>query len=231
MTNLANLMKKGSFSVIEVPYFNDCLNTFRIDGFVHLRCYWFTVNSLIYAFDKHNIEIVSIEHDINYRAGTLRVIAKKEYSKGNLKPDLLDWKNKEVEELNSRLFSSFRDKINELRDNIKAKIAEFTEKKILIYGYGGGLKASTLVNWLNLTSKEIKMVVDVDPNKHYKMIPIANIPIKPVSGLFNQGKNAKIAVIILALDHVNEVETLLLRRLRKGSLIIRPLPEFKTIIV
>lgn len=229
-SNLANLMKKGSFLVIEVPYFNDFLNALRIDGFAHLRCNWFTVNSLIYALDKYSMGIVCIEHDINYRGGTLRVIAEKECQREI--PDLiLNWKNKEIEELNSRSFDSFRDTINGLRDDIKTKIAELTKKKTPIYGYGGGLKASTLVNWLNLTSKEIKMIVDMDPNKHYKMIPIANIPLKPVSDLFNQGKNAKIAVIILALDHVNEVETFLLKGLEKGSLVIHPLPEFQTMIV
>jgi len=230
LSNLANLMKKGSFLVIEVPYFNDFLNTFRIDGFAHLRCSWFTINSLIYALDKHSMGIVSIEHDINYRGGTLRVIAEKECQR-EISALILSWKNKEIEELNSRSFYSFRDRINGLRDDIKTEIGQLTQKKIPIYGYGGGLKASTLVNWLNLTSKEIKMVVDMDLNKHYKMIPIANIPVKPVSDLFNQGKNAKIAVIILALDHVNEVEKLLLRRLENGSLIIHLLPEFKTIIV
>jgi SAM-dependent methyltransferase len=230
-SNLANLMKNGAFVIIEVPYLIDFLNAFRIDGFAHLECCWFTINSLIYALDKYNMGIVSIEHETNYRGGTLRVIAKKGYQKeiSNL---ILDWKNKEVEELSPRSFNAFRDKIDRLRRDIRSKIAELTEeKKIPIYGYGGGLKASTLVNWLNLTSKEIKMVVDIDHNKHYKMIPIANIPIKPVPSLFNLAQNAKIAVIILALDHVNEVEAILSKRLGKGSLIIHPLPEFKTIVI
>lgn len=230
-SNLANLMKKGAFLVMEVPYFGDFLNTFRIDGFAHARCNWFTINSLIYALDKHNMGIANIEHDKDYRGGTLRVIAKKEYQ-SEISSLLLNWKIKEMEELNSRLFSSFRHKIDKLRYDIKTKIAELIEVgEISIYGYGAGVKSSTLVNWLNLTSKEIKMVADIDPNKHNKMIPIANIPVKPVSDLFNEGEKSKIAVINLALDHTNEVEALLLRRLGKGSLIIHLIPEFKTITV
>lgn len=231
LSNLANLMKNGSFLVIEVPYFNDFLNSLRIDGFAHLRCSWFTINSLIYALDKYSMGIVSIEHDTNYRGGTLRVIAKKGHQKeiSNL---LLDWKNKEVAELSPPSFRSFRDKIDGLRRDIRSKIAELAgENKMPIYGYGGGLKASTLVNWLNLTSKEIKMVVDIDRNKHNKMVPIANIPIKPVSSLFNLAQNAKIAVIMLALDHANETEEVLSRKLGKGSLIVYLLPEFRAVSV
>lgn len=229
-SNLATLMQKGSFLVIEVPYLSDFVSNFRIDGFAHLRRSWFTINSLVYALDKHNMGIVSIDHDTDYRGGTLRVIAKKEYQTeiSNL---ILNWKNKEREELNSCSFNLFRDKINRLRHDIKAKIAQLRESEIPIYGYGGGIKASTLVNWLSLTSEEIKMTVDIDPNKHQKMIPIANIPIRPVADLFSEERDAKIAVIILALDHVSEVEKLLLRRLGKGSLIIYLLPEFRTVRV
>lgn len=227
-SNLEDLLAKGTFLVIEVPYFNDFINTFRIDGFAHLRCYWFTVNSLFYALDKHNMGVVDVEHDINYRGGTLRVIARKEYQ-GKIPDAVLDWKDREKEELNSRTFCLFRNKIRGLRKNIKAKIAQLRDEGMSICGYGGGLKASTLLNWLNLTAEEVKMVVDVDPNKQYKIIPVANIPIKPVSDLFD-GKDRK-AVVMLALDHAKEVEELLLNKLRKGSLVIYLLPEYRAITV
>jgi len=230
-SNLANLMKKGSFLITEVPYLINFLDTFRIDGFAHLICNWFTVNSLIYVFLKHDLEIVSIENDIKYRGGTLRVIAKKEYSKGKTRPAFLSWTSREIEKLNRTSFRSFRDKMNSMRDNLKSEIMKLVEKKIPIYGYGGGLKASTLINWLRATSKEVKMIVDIDPNKNGRMIPIAKIPIKPVFDLFNQEDNTKMAVIIFALDHVDEVETLLLTKLKKGSLVVHLLPQFRVVTV
>jgi SAM-dependent methyltransferase len=231
-TNLSSLMKKGSFAVIEVEYFNDAMRNLRFDGFAHLRCYWFTVNSLIYAFNKYKLQIIDIERDPDYRGGILRVIAtKNKHSKENLKPHLLDWKDRELRELSSQSLKSFGDKINQIIEVAQGKIAELIEQKISIYGYGGGIKAATIVNSLNLTSKEVKMVVDMDPNKHGKVIPVANIPIRPVSDLFEQEESGKKAVIILALDHAVEVEKLLLEKLKKNSMIIYILPEFRVVTV
>ena len=71
----------------------------------------------------------------------------------------------------------------------------------------------------------------MDPNKHGKVIPVANIPIRPVSDLFEQEESGKKAVIILALDHAVEVEKLLLEKLKKNSMIIYILPEFRVVTV
>lgn len=225
---LSGLMKKETLLVLEVPYLNDFFKSFRVDGFAHLRCNWFTASSLVYAFNEFGIEVIDIQHDKDYRGGTLRAIGKKHSMMGfnNRSIELI---KKEKEALNTQFFNTFRNRIFATRNEILSRIKEIG-KDISIYGYGGGVKASTLLNWLGVTSKEIKKIVDNDPNKQYRHIPIANIPIMPIQDLLNK-KHEKIAVIILAIDHVNEVEQFLLQNLGKGSMIIHLLPEFRTIMV
>src|SRR5690606_1546289 len=72
-------------------------------------------------------------------------------------------------------FEQFQRQISALRDEVKKRLAEHPGP---IVGYGGGLKAATLVNWLSLTSNELPFVVDGDPHKQGKVIPLANIPIR-----------------------------------------------------
>ena len=227
--DLANLSKNGSYVIIEVPYLIDFIKNFRIDAFDHLDCNWFTVNSLLFAFKNYGFQVLDIKHDTNYRGGTFVVIAKKA-KRTNIAPTLSAWAKEERKTLHSDFFRDFGERIYKQRKMIRNEIDKLLKKKISIYGYGGGLKASTLINWLGLTQKEIKMVVDADHNKQNKIMPITNIPIKPVSDLQNNYQE-KIAILIFALDYVKDVIPMLKQMLRKNSIIINPLPRFNSMVI
>lgn len=229
LENLADLMKDGSFLVIEVPYLNSFLKNFRLDGFAHLRCNWFTMESLLWAFRKYGFKVIDLVHDENYRGGTLQAIVEKGSVDHLISSDNHSERLKQEKiELSSPLLKSLRMRIKSYCDFIPEKINELIENGITLYGYGGGLKASTIVNMFGFTSSQITMTFDIDPNKQNKVIPLANIPIRSIEQLFNE-KNVDIGVIILAIDHLIEVEDFLKARLKKGSLLIHIIPEYKAV--
>jgi len=220
--NISKLMKNESFVVFEVPYFNDNVKKLRIDAFPHLRCNWFTINSLVYAFKNNGIEVIYIDHDKNYRGGIIRIIGKKTNQKLTINSNLDKRLKKEKNELTTQFFKNFNDELDCAKKNILLNFKKLPTQ-LPVCGYGGGLKASILLNWLNLTHNNIKFVVDIDSNKHDKLIAIANIPIKPIKKL----KKRKIIVIMLALDHQKEILQFLKHELKSGSLIVNLLPKFK----
>ncbi len=229
-SNLTKIMKKNSIFIMEVPYLNDFLKSFRLDGFAHLRCNWFTMNAIINIFKKLNLHIIDIQHHSDYRGGTLRVIVKKENSFNDfIKADLIDVLNKEKIELDTENNKILKEKIAQLKNSLRTQIHELQNKQMKIIGYGAGLKASTLINWLNLDNGEIEFVVDSDPNKQFKNIPGTKISIKPLNEL--NAKNEKIAVIILAYDHVKEIESFLHSKLPNGSKIVKLLPKFSAELI
>ena len=73
------------------------------------------------------------------------------------------------------------------------------------------------------------MTADIDVHKHHKVIAAAGIPVEPPEELFKN--NGKKAVIILALDHAQEIEKFLKEKLGKGSIIVHLLPTLKKINV
>ncbi len=87
----------------------------------------------------------------------------------------------------------------------------------------GGLKACTLLNWLHLDYRSIEMVVDRDPNKQGKAIPMAGIPIGSPEAL---PSTTPIQVLMLALDHSTEVEDFLYSHCAPGSRIVYLLTSF-----
>jgi len=229
--NLAELMKDGSFLVIEVPYLNSFLNGFRLDGFAHLRCNWLTMESLMWAFKKFGFRVKDIFLDETYRGGTLQAVAQRSSADVlSIPSSLAERLRQEKDELTAPFFSALRSKIDLYRDATRDKINDLCNKGVSLYGYGGGLKASTIVNFLGLTTSQITMTIDIDPNKQNKVIPVANIPIRPRDELFYENTK-EIGVIMLALDHLAEAEDYLKGRLRKGSLLIHVLPEYETFAV
>jgi hypothetical protein len=218
-------MKDGSYLVVEVPYFLDFLMNRRVDGFAHLRCLWFTLNAQIYAFRHHNLEVVTIDHDEVYRGGTLRAICRKVARLTSLNEKLSQQLQEERVFLFGEPLWCIGSELEELRRNVREHLDALLKSDIVVYGYGGGLKACTLLNWLNLDHGSIVMVVGKDPNKQGKAVPMAGIPIGRPEEL---PSTTPIAVLMLALDHTTEVERFLRSHLAPGSQIVYLLPRFRT---
>jgi SAM-dependent methyltransferase len=229
MANLAALAAPGGRIVVEVPYLIDFMRTFRLDGFAHLRCGWFTARALVGAFRTAGLTVVDIEHDPTYRGGTLRATAAGAVA-GAASRTVSELLAAEEAALTPSAIAAFRDRIAAQRDAIASRLRQLRDGGLPVYGYGGGLKASTLVNWLRLTCRDVAWTADLDPNKQGRLIPVANIPIRPVDDLPERSGPAA-AVLMLALDHAIEVEELLRRRLAPGSLIVYAVPESRTVIV
>jgi SAM-dependent methyltransferase len=225
--DLAFLIKPGSHVVLEVPYFFDFIERGRIDGFAHLRCNWLTIHSFHHGFRQNALEMIGVEHDPAYRGGTVRVTAQRTSSASTEdRPTLRRFLDEEKRKLEGFSRATYQTTLSGLKTILTERLSSLAQQ-MPVFGYGGGLKASTLVNFLGLDNRHLAVAFDSDPNKQHKLIPVANVPVEPPDVLFD--KREPVAVVILALDHADEVEALLCRKLPKGSRIIRPLPEFREV--
>jgi len=221
--NLQALMKENSYFIIEVPYFFDFVENHRFDGFAHLRCNWFTVKSLVNIFNLYNLEIVKIQNLKNYRGGTIRAIVKKS-SNPSINEDVNIMIKIEEEKFSKQFFSELQKTINSKQKEIMNYFHLLKNENLPIFGYGGGLKSSVLINWLKLSKDDIEMTFDADPNKENKFIPEANIPIFSTSKLRDLENNC--IIINFSLDHRKEVEEFLQNNLPVNSKIVHLLPKF-----
>ena len=111
---------------------------------------------------------------------------------------------------------------------IKIKINNFFEKckqrGINIVGYGAPAKATTIINYLDLSNNKLKFIIDKNPLKHKKFIPGTNIQIlgpeyinvKKFKYLFN-----------FAWNFINEILSQQKKFIRSGGKILNPIPKFK----
>ncbi len=223
LKSVANVLKPSSHFVFEVPYLSDFMKTPRLDGFAHLRCNWFTATSVYSLCEGQGLGVTAIEHLPEYRGGTLRVWTKVGESEvaGPVEKRLLE---EEAAFFSPAMFELFQARNNRLREDVRSRLLAAAHAGALV-GYGGGLKAATLVNWLGLGKSDFSFIVDADPNKQGKLMPLANIPILPVSAL-TDSKQDGLSVVLLAFDHQSEVLADLKGKLPTGSQFIRIFPSY-----
>jgi methylation protein EvaC len=218
---VARALKPGAPVILEVPYFIDLTEAFRLDGFVHSRNVWFTLGAFGYAFERSGLRLDGVEHEPGYRGGSVRVIARKT-TEGSASGAADRFLERETEALSAARFAAFRERIASHRARILAGLRSIREPW---YVYGAGLKAATMLNWLGLNAHTVVCAVDNDPKKHGLVIPGTGLVVKPAETL--RETQHPIAVLNLALDHRAEVEARLGDELPIGSLIACPLPAWE----
>ncbi|WP_332461280.1 Rossmann-fold NAD(P)-binding domain-containing protein [Leptospira chreensis] len=129
----------------------------------------------------------------------------------------------EIQFLNESSFEKFRNEIDDIKSKLIEKLLLFKSKGFTLCGYGGGLKAATLLNWLAMP--DLEYTVDKDPYKVGKFIPGLNLPILEVGTL--ETDETKKVMINLAINFNEEVESSLFSLLKNGDIIVHVFPEMK----
>lgn len=207
--NIYRLLPKNGGFIFDSIYFPEVLSKNRIDGFSHLTCKWPTVNSINQLCLKNGLCLENIQFDKDYRGGSMMFFVRKKgaSNQNKLVGQYIDWENKI---LTVDFFKSFSKRVDHLKNNALNTIHGLKDSKFLIFGFGGGLKASTILNWLGIDNSTIESCIDNDPHKYGLVVPGVNIPIVSLDDFkFKISNKQKIAVLNFALDHSEEVDAII----------------------
>ena len=193
------LGKKGTI-IIEVQYLLNTLKDLTFDNIYHEHYNYWSFTSLNNFFKQFEVKIFKVEK-INTHGGSIRIYIKKDKNvkiEKNVK-DLL----KEETKFGIKKFKTYQDfgdKVYKIRKNVIKNIQDLKKNKKNIIGYGAPAKATTALNFFNI-SKEIDFIVEDNKLKHGKFIPGVNIPILSKANI----KNDKQTVLVLAWNFFNEI--------------------------
>ena len=111
---------------------------------------------------------------------------------------------KEEEDFGIKNFKTYQDfakKIYKIRKNVKKNISNLEKKNGKIIGYGSPAKATTALNFFNV-SDEISCIIEDNKLKHGKFVPGVKIPIVSKNKL----KNKKNTILVLAWNFFEEIK-------------------------
>ena len=203
MRGLSHLSNKETIISIEFQYIVNLIRNNQFDTVYHEHFYYYSLISFNNLVEQFNLKIFDVKK-INTHGGSLRIFLCKKDNKIKISSNTYLLKNYErkIGVNNIKFYLLFSKKIQNLRDNFKNYIKILKNKGKTIYAYGAAAKGNTFLNYMDLSSDDIDIIMDKNEYKIGKISPGGLIKIIKPSIL--QLKKPDY-VLILAWNLKNEI--------------------------
>lgn len=172
--NLNKVLSEKGTIVVEIQYQKTMFEKILFDNIYHEHYNYWTLNSFIKFAHKHSFNINDCE-EIQTHGGSLRLFISRSIDKTINVINQLENENKEI---NESLISNFQNKVITSKNNFINNLRILKEKYTTISGYGAPAKATTLLNFFDITSNDINCIFEDNPMKKDLFIPGTGIIIK-----------------------------------------------------
>ena len=169
------LSEDGVF-ISESHYLLPLLKTVQYDTIYHEHLRYYSLTSLKYLFNKHNLEIFDAKK-ISTHGGSIRVYCSRpgKYKIGKSVKKILG----EEKKINWKLFKEFKYKTIKSKLDLISLINRIKiNKNIKIAGISAPSRSSTLINFVGLDENIVECIFEVKGSKKIgKFIPGTKIPV------------------------------------------------------
>jgi SAM-dependent methyltransferase len=197
-----SILKEDGTFIIEVQYLLDTIKDLTFDNIYHEHVNYWSVTSLNNFFNRLGYSIIKVEH-INTHGGSIRIFIKNKSNVVDESVNLFLFNEKIFGLKNYNRYILFANEIKKLKINIKDNIKKYKHKNKKIVAYGAPAKATTSLNYYDLTTRDIDYVVEDNVLKHNKVIPGVKIPIYSKDKII---ENKPDIVIVMAWNFLEEIK-------------------------
>ena len=198
---MKQLLKPEGKIIIEVQYLLNTLKDLTFDNIYHEHYNYWCLSTLLNFLKKFELKIFKAEK-INTHGGSLRVYVTKDLKYKLHKSVRAIIKEEEKFGLNKlNTYYQFGKRIEKIKSKVMINLKKLKKDKKKLVGYGAPAKATTALNYFNITN-EIDYIVEDNNLKHGKFIPGVKIPIYSKSKV----KNKKTSIIVFAWNFFKEIK-------------------------
>lgn len=166
---IRELLDDDGIAVIEVQDFTALLLGNQFDHVYHQHRAFFTSATLVQLLVRHGLEVVDLQRT-PAQGGSIRVVVRR----GERIPDAVVT----IPGLDSiDAYQGMQTRADLLAVRLRELVAEERNAGRIVAGYAAAAKATTLLHWCGLTSRELPFVLDTTPGKIGKTMPGTDIPI------------------------------------------------------
>lgn len=223
--------------IVQMSYMPLMLKQMAFDNICHEHLGFYSLSSFEYVIRQHDLEIVDVElNDIN--GGSFRIYVRKKDSDPRrfaTAPyrDVAQFRIASLLEYEKKLnlndpetYTSWFDKILELKRQTVDFIKSKKSKGKTIWGYGASTKGNTLLQFYGLDNTLIDAIAERNPDKYGRLTVGSNIEIKSEAEM-RQAKPDYL--LILPWHFISEFRTREKEYLNSGGKFIVPCPKFDVI--
>jgi hypothetical protein len=163
----------------EQSYMPSMLKTNSYDTICHEHLEFYSFRVVKNMLEETDMRVVDVQlNSIN--GGSFAVTACKQKAELESNTEMINWMLQQENDLKLDTLEPYRDfekKVYQNRDNLRKLILSLIEDGKTIFGYGASTKGNVLLQFCNLTSKEIPYIAEVNQEKFGKYTPGTHIPI------------------------------------------------------
>lgn len=179
LKDVENLLDPEGIIIIELADLGSIVKNNVFDTFCHEHLEYYNAKVIGEMAKKNGLRLFNIEsNDIN--GGSLQFYLCKinsSYKTKNVSIKKYLNLEKRLKLYNEKTFVKFISNVNKIKNQLKSLISNIYEKGKTIHGYGASTKGNVLLQYFNLTSKEIKYIAEKNPKKYGLYTPGSKIKI------------------------------------------------------
>ena len=220
LEGFSELVNDGGIVVIEFHYSKIIADELHYDSIYHEHLFYFSLLSLIKLFNKHNLYAFDVFSSPISGGSLVLFFKSKQVPLSKELAAAIDVES--LSKLNNLLtWQDFGARSKKHALNLKSTVDFYLTKGPLI-GYGASARSSTILNYLNLSAKEIEFIIDCNPLKQNLFTPGTDIPIVSYDKGLKKLKDKNI--LLLAWNFEEEIVSDLRKSGFTGDIIV-PLPN------
>ena len=217
---IANCLKQGGTGIIEFHRADIILKELHYDSIYHEHIFYYSVKSLTNLLNKFSL--YPFDLDLSPISGGSYVLYFSNVKRNKstaLQNAELNEQELGIEDFNSWI--NFRSKVEKHCSDLKEILTQFKNKGKKIIAYGASARSSTLLNYCQISTESIDLVIDQSNFKHGFFTAGTKIPIKsPEDGMQSNPD----VILLLAWNFKEEIIEQLKSRWKWSGELIIPLP-------
>jgi SAM-dependent methyltransferase len=220
---VSHWLDDGGIFVLEVGYFVDVFNNLFFDTIYHEHLDYHTVAPFRDLFARTGMELIAAQR-VSPQGGSIRIMAQK--AGGSRVPDasiatLIDLERSlRLDE--PATIASFGHRITSLGEKLRGLLRGLKADGKSIAAFGAPTKAVTLLTHFDIGSNLLDFVVEDNPLKHGRYLPISHIPVMPTEELYRRRPDY---TLILAWNFAEPIMAHHKRFALEGGRFILPMPD------
>ena len=226
--DIKDILDDNGIWILQMNYLVTMLENNAFDNIVHEHLEYYSLQSLEYLLNKHDLEVFDVEQN-NINGGSIRVYIKfkncKKFSISKNVDSVREYEKK-IGLNNTKTYLDFAKRILNLREQTCGFIEDEIRDGKKIYVYGASTRGNTLLQYYGLNSELILAAAERNPEKWGKKTVGSKIPIISEK----QARSEKPDYFLILPWYFKEE---FVKResefLQNGGKFLIPLPEFEVI--
>lgn len=223
MAGVSRWIADDGVFVIEVPWAKELLDRNEFDTIYHEHVSEFSLLSVAKLGAFFDFAVVDV-HRLPVHGGSMRVFMKKTASGAKVSsivPEMLA-EEREAGMLSAETYTAFASRIQRVRLQLAAMLADLSAQGLKVAGYGAPAKGNTLLNFFQIGPDRLDYLVDRNPLKQGLYSPGMKIPIRSPESLVTERPDV---LLVLAWNFFDEIRQQQSDFAKQGGRFLVPLPN------